>query len=145
MCGPRPGVRRVSSKSQRTPRIDSNHYRYTLQDAILAKDFVLNNLIPAGGRAIRTNYCHFKVWNATIAGVCNGSARNRTVSADEVARGFGQVLKDCGKDSGYHVVNNLTFSAYGLIGGIKALVPKEFAYPDFPGWSDVPEVVPVRK
>lgn len=116
-----------------------------MEDAIVAQNFILQNLIPTTGRSIRTNYCYYKVWNATIAGVCNGSARNRTVNVDEVARGFNEIQKDCGNDSGYHVVNNLTFSAYGLIGGIKALVPKEFAYPDFPGWSDVPEIVPVKK
>jgi hypothetical protein len=42
------------------------------------------------------------------------------------------------------VVDNLTFSAYELIGGIKSLVPKEFEYPGFLDWVNEPEIVPVR-
>jgi hypothetical protein len=106
---------------------------------------VVQQLIPLEGRKVRTNYCHYKVINATIAGVCNGSARNRTITRDEVQRGIEQVLEDCGTDSGYHVINNITFSAYGLIGGTKALVPKTFAWPDFPGWSTDDAIIPVIK
>jgi hypothetical protein len=103
------------------------------------------NKFPPAGLRFPKNYCHYKVLNKTIAGVCNGAARNRTLTMGEVTRGFAQLYKDCKSDSGYHVVNNITFSAYGLIGGSKALVPKEFNYPDFPGWSDEPEIIPVRK
>lgn len=105
---------------------------------------MVQQLIPAEGRKVKTNYCHYKVINKTIAGVCNGSARNRTITRKEVQRGIEQVLKDCGTDSGYHVVNNITYSAYGLIGGTKALVPKNFAWPDFPGWGTDDEIIPVR-
>lgn len=117
---------------------------YQPADAAKASEIVVTKLITTAGRAIRTNYCYYNVLNATIAGVCNGSARNRTITADEVRRGFEQIVTDCGNNSGYHVVNNLTFSAYGLVGGIKALVPKTFDYPDFPGWSNEPETIPVR-
>jgi hypothetical protein len=112
----------------------------------VATKYVVDKLIPADtGRFMRTNYCYYKLQNKTIAGVCNGSARNRTVNVGEVRRGLDQIFQDCGAQSGYHVVNNLTFSIYGINGGPKALVPKEFAYPDFPGWSDGVDVIPVRK
>lgn len=113
-------------------------------DAVQAANFVVEKLIPSEGRYFTTNYCYYKLLNTTVVGICNGAARNRTITADEARRGIDQIVKDCGVDSGYHVVNNLTFSMYGVRGGMKALVPKTFAYPDFPGWADEEtEIIPV--
>lgn len=66
-----------------------------------------------------TNECAFAHVNTTIVSICNGPARNRTVNRDGVRRGVVQLIKDCslkGGFTGIHVVNNLTFSAYGITG-----------------------------
>lgn len=71
--------------------------RYSVADAIVASDFVVQQLSPAKGRKIKINYCHCKVINATIAGVCNDFARNLTVTQNEARRDI--LVKGCGLDS----------------------------------------------
>lgn len=51
-------------------------------------------------------------------------------------RGVNQLVKDCGLEGGFtgiHVVNNLTFAAYGVFGGINLKTPGGANPPDVPG------------
>lgn len=53
-----------------------------------------------------------------------------------VRRGVNQLVKDCGLEGGFtgiHVVNNLTFAAYGVFGGINLKPPTGSNPPDVPG------------
>ncbi|XWX01835.1 hypothetical protein V2A60_009864 [Cordyceps javanica] len=93
---------------------------YQTKDALGASDYVVNTLVFDNGRNLLQDECIYKRENTTIVSVCNGSARNRTITRDETKRGIDQLIKDCGADgafSGAHVVNNLTFAAFGIFGG----------------------------
>lgn len=51
-------------------------------------------------------------------------------------RGINQLIQDCGLEGGFsgiHVVNNLTFAAYGVFGGINLKPPTGANPPDVPG------------
>lgn len=75
--------------------------------------------------------CIYGHVNSTIVSICNGDYGNRTLTQDDARRGIMQLQKDCGADgsfSGIHVVNNLTFGAYGVYGGKGLAVPA--------GWDD---------
>jgi hypothetical protein len=55
-----------------------------------------------------------------------------------VRRGINQLIQDCGLEGGFtglHVVNNLTFAAYGVFGGINMRGPPGANPPDVPGGS----------
>ncbi|KAJ1333153.1 hypothetical protein MN608_03143 [Microdochium nivale] len=78
--------------------------------------------------------------NTTIVSLCNGSARDRHINRAEVRRGIEQLIKDCGLIggfTGFHVVNNLTFGAYGVAGGVNRYPPAGSPPPDTPGGSTV--------
>lgn len=82
--------------------------------------------------------CYYATRNTTIISFCNGAARDRNVNRAEVRRGINQLIKDCGLDggfTGFHVVNNLTFAAYGTNGGLARSPPKGSPPPDIPGGS----------
>lgn len=90
---------------------------------------------PAGLPMVM-NECAYKRHNTTIMSICNGSARNRTITQGEVKRGIAQLFKDCNKlgtFTGVHVVNNLTFAAYGIFAGINIKPPGGKNPPDTPG------------
>ncbi|KAJ9149749.1 hypothetical protein NKR23_g4108 [Pleurostoma richardsiae] len=89
-----------------------------------------------GGLFMTKSSCVYGHVNTTVVSLCNGNGRNRTVGQDEVRRGIQQLQKDCGGDgafSGVHVVNNLTFAAYGVYGGRDLVVPADSPPPNLPG------------
>ncbi|KAK3987533.1 hypothetical protein QBC44DRAFT_245859 [Cladorrhinum sp. PSN332] len=110
------------------PRTDPDPTRYTIcgadrgyteADSLAAKEYLITKIVRSDRHPLLTNECAFAHVNTTIVSVCNGPARNRTVNQDEVRRGVDQLIKDCGLQGGFtgiHVVNNLTFSAYGITG-----------------------------
>lgn len=103
---------------------------YTADDANLAALYLVNNVTRSNGRFMERNSCVYGHHNTTVVSICNGSGRNRTVTQSDVMRAVDQLQKDCGTDgaySGYHIVNNLTLQAYGIMGG------KNLRMPD--GWS----------
>lgn len=70
--------------------------------------------------------CIYHNQNTTVISLYNGSARDRHITRAEVRRGIDQLIKDCGLEGGFtgiHVVNNLTFAAYGTSGGINRAPP----------------------
>lgn len=80
--------------------------------------------------------CIYKHVNTTVVSLCNGDARNRTVYQQEVKRGVEQLMADCGAGgsfNGVHVINNLTFAAYGVYGGRSLAIPPGSNPPDLPG------------
>lgn len=84
--------------------------------------------------------CIYHTQNTTIVSLCNGSARDRHINRAEVRRGIEQLIKDCGLIggfTGFHVVNNLTFGAYGVAGGVNRYPPAGSPPPDTPGGSTV--------
>lgn len=97
---------------------------------------MVNKLVFPNGLLMEQNDCIYKRENTTIVSICNGGARNRTVGRDEAQRGINQLIKDCGADgafSGAHVVNNLTFAAYGVFGGNMLKGPPGKPDPETPG------------
>jgi hypothetical protein len=90
-------------------------------DAVQAANWLWQNNTFEDGKFLAKKQCIYRRQNSTIVSLCNGSARNRTVNRAEVRRGIEQLIKDCNIDekgfSGIHVVNNLTFAAYGVFGG----------------------------
>jgi hypothetical protein len=110
---------------------------YNETDALLAANVLWQNNTFAGGLNLTKQGCIYNHVNTTVVSMCNGSGRNRTVQQDEVRRGISQLIKDCGGDgdgfSGYHVVNNLTFAAYGVFGGKNVKLPPGSSPPDLPG------------
>ena len=99
--------------------------------------FLEENLAATpAGLPMAMNECAYKRHNTTIMSICNGSARNRTITQGEVKRGIAQLFKDCNKlgtFTGVHVVNNLTFAAYGIFAGINIKPPGGKNPPDTPG------------
>lgn len=110
---------------------------YKSEDALFAADILANNNTFEHGTYIEENSCIYHNHESTIVSLCNGSGRNRTVHRGEVRRGIDQLIKDCSIDegpfSGVHVVNNLTFAAYGIFGGKNIKVPAGANPPDTPG------------
>ncbi|TPX13314.1 uncharacterized protein E0L32_006287 [Thyridium curvatum] len=101
---------------------------YVTGDANLAAHWLYTNVTRTGGLRLTQGECVYGRHNTTIVSLCNGAARNRTVTQGEVRRGIEQLQKDCGADgafSGIHVVNNLTFSAYGVFGGKDLAAPQD--------------------
>lgn len=106
----------------------------------------MNTLVFPKGRQILQNECIYKRENSTIVSICNGSARNRTIVRSEARRGIEQLIKDCGSDgafSGAHVVNNLTFAAFGIFGGSSLKGPPGKPDPETPGVRFLLIIVPV--
>lgn len=106
-------------------------------DLNAAGRFLEKNLAATpAGLAMVMNECVYKRHNTTVMSICNGSARNRTITQGEVQRGISQLFKDCNKlgtFTGVHVVNNLTFAAYGIFAGINIKPPGGKNPPDTPG------------
>ena len=99
---------------------------YTENDALQAAAFLWQNATFANGVNLTTNNCIYKNADSTIVSVCNGDHRNRTIYKDEGKRGIEQLMQDCGGGgslNGVHVVNNLTFAAYGIYGGKNMVIP----------------------
>ncbi|KAM7199706.1 hypothetical protein V8F33_004358 [Rhypophila sp. PSN 637] len=96
---------------------------YTERDSLLAAEYLTTKVIRSEDHhPLRTNECVYAHVNTTIVSLCNGNARNRTVNRAEVRRGIDQLIKDCGLEGGFtgiHVVNNLTFSAFGVTGAVR--------------------------
>ncbi|KAG9255763.1 uncharacterized protein F5Z01DRAFT_699541 [Emericellopsis atlantica] len=95
-----------------------------------------DSLSLPGGFPMLTDECVYKRENTTIVSICNGNARNRTITQGEAKRGISQLFKDCnskGTFTGVHVVNNLTFAAYGIYAGINLKAPPGMNPPDTPG------------
>ncbi|KAK0122919.1 hypothetical protein ONS96_009944 [Cadophora gregata f. sp. sojae] len=91
--------------------------RYTEKDGLAAAEVLWKNATFDNGLNMTTNDCVYKHVNTTIVSLCNGGHRNRTVYKDEVKRGIEQLMKDCGGGgsfNGVHIVNNLTFAAFGI-------------------------------
>lgn len=109
---------------------------YLGKDAIIAGNILSQNNTFETGTFLRKNACIYNRHESTVVSLCNGSARNRTVNRGEVRRGIDQLIKDCNIDengfSGVHVVNNLTFAAYGIYGGKNIKVPAGANPPDVP-------------
>lgn len=113
-----------------------NSFRFTKPDAALAADFVINNVTRVNGLFLAEKECVYNRANTTVVSLCNGSGRNRTVTQGEVRRGINQLFEDCGAGgsfNGVHVVNNLTFAAYGIHAGKNVAVPEGSPPPDLPG------------
>jgi hypothetical protein len=105
-------------------------------DAIEAAKFLSETIVFRDGFPLTTDDCVYKRHNSTIASLCNGSARNRTVTQAEVRRGMNQLFADCNQEgtfTGVHVINNLTFATYGIYGGVNMRGPEGAPPPDTPG------------
>ncbi|KAJ0382287.1 hypothetical protein COL922a_012875 [Colletotrichum nupharicola] len=108
---------------------------YTEQDSLEAAQYLTNTVVTSDAFSMAKHDCIFAHVNTTVVSLCNGSQRNRTINRDEARRGVDQLIKDCGLNGGFtgiHVVNNLTFAAYG-VGGISLAPPPGSNPPDVPG------------
>ncbi|KAK4182376.1 hypothetical protein QBC35DRAFT_457355 [Podospora australis] len=118
----------LTATASLVPRSDPDPSRYTIcgadrgyteADSLAAKDYLLTKIIRSDSHPLEKNECAYAHVNTTIVSICNGSARDRTVNRGEVSRGVEELIKVCGLEGGFtgiHVVNNLTFSAYGITG-----------------------------
>ncbi|KAF2997743.1 hypothetical protein G7054_g9121 [Neopestalotiopsis clavispora] len=109
---------------------------YTEADSLAAADYLENTIVTSDDFFMAKGDCVYAHVNTTMVSLCNGHGRNRTVSRSEVKRGVNQLIKDCGLQGGFtgvHVVNNLTFAAYGVFGGINIAPPAGSPPPDTPG------------
>ncbi|KAI8297281.1 hypothetical protein K4K59_003552 [Colletotrichum sp. SAR11_240] len=108
---------------------------YTEKDSLEAAQYLTNTIVTSDAFFMAMDDCIFAHVNTTVVSLCNGNQRNRTINRDEVKRGVDQLIKDCGLDGGFtgiHVVNNLTFAAYG-VGGVSLTQPPGSNPPDVPG------------
>ncbi|KAF0317042.1 hypothetical protein GQ607_015702 [Colletotrichum asianum] len=108
---------------------------YTEQDSLEAAQYLTNTVVTSDAFSMAKHDCIFAHVNTTVVSLCNGSQRNRTINRDEARRGIDQLIKDCGLNGGFtgiHVVNNLTFAAYG-VGGLSLNPPPGSNPPDVPG------------
>ncbi|KAI1261733.1 hypothetical protein F5Y18DRAFT_430757 [Xylariaceae sp. FL1019] len=127
------------------PRTDDDPDRYTVcggdrgyveQDSLDAATRLSEVIVTSDDFLMERDDCIFAHVNTTIVSLCNGNARDRHVNRDEVRRGIDQLISDCGLDGGFtgiHVVNNMTFAAYGIYGGINMKPPSGSSDPDLPG------------
>ncbi|KAF4910482.1 hypothetical protein CGCVW01_v011688 [Colletotrichum viniferum] len=108
---------------------------YTDKDSLEAAQYLTNTIVTSDAFFMAIDDCIFAHVNTTVVSLCNGNQRNRTINRDEVKRGLDQLIKDCGLDGGFtgiHVVNNLTFAAYG-VGGVSLTQTPGSNPPDVPG------------
>ncbi|CAI0645774.1 unnamed protein product [Colletotrichum noveboracense] len=108
---------------------------YTEQDSLEAAQYLTNTVVTSDAFSMAKHDCIFAHVNTTVVSLCNGSQRNRIINRDEARRGIDQLIKDCGLNGGFtgiHVVNNLTFAAYG-VGGLSLSPPPGSNPPDVPG------------
>ncbi|OBS19927.1 hypothetical protein FPOA_11652 [Fusarium poae] len=109
---------------------------YLSPDALIAGNILAQNNTFEKGTFLAKKDCIYHRHQSTMVSLCNGNARNRTVNRGEVRRGIDQLIKDCNIDeagfSGIHVVNNLTFAAFGVNGGKNIKVPAGANPPDIP-------------
>ncbi|KXJ85951.1 hypothetical protein Micbo1qcDRAFT_209513 [Microdochium bolleyi] len=129
------------------PRSGDDPERYTIcggdrgyveKDSLEAAEYLREKIVTSDRFFMAKDDCIYAARNTTIVSLCNGSARDRHVNRAEVGRGINQLIKDCGLDGGFtgiHVVNNLTFAAYGTSGGLKRSPPTGSPPPDVPGGS----------
>ncbi|KAJ8108291.1 hypothetical protein OPT61_g8274 [Boeremia exigua] len=109
---------------------------YTERDSLEAAQKLENKIVTSDRFFMEREDCIFAHVNTTIVSLCNGNGRPRHINRAEVRRGVNQLIKDCGLEGGFtgiHVVNNLTFAAYGVFGGINMKPPKGSNPPDVPG------------
>ena len=72
------------------------YIRYNATDALVAANWLVNNVTGTSGAKLAKNACIYGRSLSTIVSVCNGNARNRTVTPGEVQRGIEQLQKDYG-------------------------------------------------
>ncbi|KAJ0279907.1 hypothetical protein COL940_006478 [Colletotrichum noveboracense] len=104
-------------------------------DSLEAAQYLTNTVVTSDAFSMAKHDCIFAHVNTTVVSLCNGSQRNRIINRDEARRGIDQLIKDCGLNGGFtgiHVVNNLTFAAYG-VGGLSLSPPPGSNPPDVPG------------
>ncbi|KAK7971567.1 hypothetical protein PG989_016583 [Apiospora arundinis] len=109
---------------------------YTEADSLEAIDYLSHSIVSSDHHFMAKKECIYAHVNTTIVSLCNGNYRDRHVTQSEVKWGFTQLIKDCGLEGGFsgaHVINNLTWSAFGDHGGTRVNAPEGGNPPDVPG------------